>query len=151
MQSKNIYSLPVKKENILGIKKESPTHKGQFKNSIDYRLPEGTPVYAAETGKVIFVKSDSNIGGPKKEFWNEGNAVVIKHKNNEFSRYEHLKHKGVTVKEGQIVKKGAIIGYSGNTGYSTAPHLHFQVFKFTKKNPNPDKDFECLEIRLNKK
>jgi murein DD-endopeptidase MepM/ murein hydrolase activator NlpD len=148
MKTKNIYSLPVMKEDIQDVRRDSPAHIGPLKNAVDYLIPEGKPILAAADGEVVFVKKNSNIGGPDKKYWNDGNRIVIKHENGEFSAYEHLKYGGVLVKIGQRIKEGAIIGYSGNTGYTFAPHLHFEVFKFTKSNPDTSKDFKCLEIRI---
>jgi murein DD-endopeptidase MepM/ murein hydrolase activator NlpD len=148
MLSKNEYSLPVKKKDIKQIRFDSPAHVGPLKNAIDYVLPEGRPVFAARAGKVVFVKRDSNIGGFDKKYWYDGNRIVISHENGEYSAYEHLLYKGILVRKGQKVKEGDLIGYSGNTGYSAGPHLHFEVFRFTKENPDMEKDIECLEVRI---
>lgn len=144
MKTKNKYSLPVSKKDVEKVKYDSPAHIGKLKHSVDYLLPEGKEVYAAQDGKVVFVKQDSNKGGADKKYWNEGNYITIKHSNGEYSLYEHLKYKGAKVKVGNNVKKGQLIAYSGNTGYTFAPHLHFQVFRFTR--PNKDEDFETLKI-----
>ena len=146
MKTKNKYILPVKQEDIDEIKYDSPAHVGKLKNSVDYLLPEGKEVYAAQNGKVVFVKQNSKKGGSDEKFWNDGNYITIKHENEEYSLYEHLQHQGAEVKVGDKVKKGQIIGYSGNTGYTFAPHLHFQIFKFT--GPNKEKDFETLKIKF---
>ena len=97
-------------------------------------MPENTPIYASLSGKVVFVKNDSKIGGNDEKYSEFGNRIVLKHSNNEYSAYEHLKHKGTVVIKNQIVKTGQLIGYSGNTGWSHKPHLHFEVFI------NPTKD-----------
>ncbi len=132
---KNAYRLPVnKKEIIRWNKKKSPAHKGKLRHSLDFIVSEGTPIYAAASGKVVFVKQYSKVGGPHKKYWFQGNRIVIKHKNWEYTAYEHLKYRGAKVKVGQIVRNGQFIGYSGNTGYSYEPHLHFEVFN------NPSRD-----------
>lgn len=125
---------------MISPKKKLPSHSSQkLKNldyAIDFLVAVGTPIYAAHGGKVVWIKDDSKVGGRnKKKYWNLGNRIVIKHKNGEYTAYEHLKHKGALVKVGQKIRKGHLIGYSGNTGWSTiGPHLHFEVFN------NPSKD-----------
>jgi murein DD-endopeptidase MepM/ murein hydrolase activator NlpD len=134
MLSRNEYALPlrVRAPRIRG----SPAHKGKLKHSIDFRVSEGAPVYSALAGKVVFVKQDSIVGGPaKRKYWYLGNRIVIEHRNEEYSAYEHLRYRGSRVSEGQRVRTGQLIGYSGNTGYSFEPHLHFEVFV----EPNEDK------------
>ena len=142
--SKNKYSLPLNKKDIEGIKFSAPAHIGKLKHSIDFRCKVGREIFSAFAGEVVRVKNDSNIGGPDKKFWHDGNWVAIKHLNGEYSLYEHLKFKGVVVKVGGKVDRGQLIGYSGNTGYSSVPHLHFHVFVFN--GLNPEEDFESLPI-----
>lgn len=133
MKCKNDYKLPVNKKDIIKVIKK---HAKELRNAIDFLIPEETPIYASHNGKVVWIKDDSKVGGRnKKKYWNLGNRIVIKHKNGEYTAYEHLKYKGALVKVSQRVRKGQIIGYSGNTGWSTiGPHLHFEVFN------NPSKD-----------
>ena len=83
-------------------------------NGIDYKAPKGTPVYAAGDGKVI--RSDYN------KF--NGHHVFIQHANNIVTKYLHFTNR--TVKQGQRVKQGQVIGYVGATGLAQAPHLHYE-------------------------
>lgn len=83
-------------------------------NGIDYKAPKGTPVYAAGDGKVI--RSDYN------KF--NGHHVFIQHANNIVTKYLHFTNR--TVKNGQRVKQGQVIGYVGATGLAQAPHLHYE-------------------------
>jgi murein DD-endopeptidase MepM/ murein hydrolase activator NlpD len=82
---------------------------------VDLEAAEGTPVYAVNNGIVRFAK----------ELDNYGKTVVIDHGLGIFSLYLHLSE--FKTFEGNEVKKGEIIGLSGNTGYSIEPHLHFSV------------------------
>ena len=128
MKSKNKYYFPLKKEYITEYEGNSPAHVGKCKFAIDFNVPEGTPIYASLDGNVVFVKDDSSIGGNDEKYSEFGNRIVIKHRNKEYSAYEHLKHKGVVVVKDQKVNTGQLIGYSGNTGWSHKPHVHFEVF-----------------------
>lgn len=91
----------------------------------DFSAPRGTPVYATGDGEVRLVRSD--YGG-------YGKQIEINHGYGYITKYAHLDE--FKVKKGQKVKRGEIIGYVGNTGSSTAPHLHYEVIKDNKKvNP----------------
>ncbi len=91
----------------------------------DFSTPTGTPIYATGDGVVTVVKT--SYGG-------YGKQVKIDHGFGYVSRYGHMS--AFTVKRGQKVKRGEIIGFVGNTGKSTAPHLHYEVHKDGKKvNP----------------
>jgi murein DD-endopeptidase MepM/ murein hydrolase activator NlpD len=139
--SRILYSLPVPGEKIRRIVSSSITHIGNLSNAIDFLVPEGTEVYAAANGVVTALKDDSNRGGPHPRYWYDGNYVVIRH-NDESTAYEHLRYKGIVVKVGDIVKQGQLIGYSGNTGYSRGPHLHFEVMEFIGTG---DEDYVTLK------
>jgi len=99
-------------------------------------LPKGTEIIASQEGKVIKVKnigrknySGKNLKRGEEAYKNHMNEIVIKHKDNTYSAYAHLKYKGSFVKVGDKVKRGQLIGLSGNTGWSSKPHLDFCVFK----------------------
>lgn len=146
-RAKNNYSLPLRLNDITAVSRSSPAHKGSLRHSLDFICEEETSVYAALGGLVVFAKDDSSVGGPKKEYWNKGNRIVIRHKNNEYSAYEHFRHKGTVVRAGERVRKGQLIGCSGNTGFSYCPHLHFEVFN----NPNHDEsEGETLQVFLSR-
>ncbi len=126
---------------------ESPAHTGRLKYSVDFIIPEGTPIKAALSGVVVDVKQDSDDGGPDKRFDSLGNYIEIEHRCKEYSIYEHIKKNGSKVKIGDKVKKGQVIGLSGNTGWvaQLGPHLHFDVHKYHE--PFGPKDYETIEIR----
>jgi murein DD-endopeptidase MepM/ murein hydrolase activator NlpD len=146
MDAKNIYQKPVKE--YTKIRANSPAHKGKLKYAIDFSCKEETKIYASLGGKVVYVKQDSKVGGPDKKYWYDGNRIVIKHMNDEYTGYEHLKFNGSKVKVGQTVRKGQLIGYTGNTGFTFGPHLHFEVFRFN--GPDKERDFETLKIKFEK-
>lgn len=105
------------------------SHKGLSAYAVDFGVPVGTPIYAAREGKVVEAEVSSSIGGPSPEYRVYMNRVRIEHSDGTFGNYCHLKYNGSAVQTGQMVKKGDLIGYSGATGYCTAPHLHFSVSK----------------------
>lgn len=103
------------------------THTGNISYSLDFAMDIGTPVVAARDGIVVDTKKDSNRGGPSRMYENDGNFIKIYHSDGSFAIYAHLMKDGVFVNTGDTVKRGDIIGLSGNTGYSSGPHLHFSV------------------------
>ena len=144
--SKNRYRLPVPESMLEGLgAKISPAHQGNLINSLDFFVPFGTEIYAAAAGKVTKVRGDSNEGGPDVKYWYKGNYIEIEHKNGEFTWYEHLRFRGVVVSVGEVVKTGQLIGYSGSTGFSVTPHLHFQVNRYFGKGEN---DYVTLRARF---
>ncbi len=107
---------------------DKPTHHGDYAYSIDWIMPEGTPVCAARGGTVVNVVDHYSGGGFKDEFLNKNNTVQILHDDGTVALYNHIKKDGAVVKIGDTVKSGDVIAYSGNVGYSQSPHLHFNVF-----------------------
>lgn len=90
---------------------------------VDFGAPVGTPIYAAESGVVI-------AAGPARGY---GNWIVIDHGNRISTLYAHMYSNGIYVKRGQKVRRGQKIGAVGSAGFSTGPHLHFEV----RKNGTP--------------
>jgi hypothetical protein len=96
--------------------------------AIDFAIAEGTPVLAARGGVVMQVESDYEQAGLNREkYAGRANFIRILHDDGSMAVYAHLKPEGVQVRLGQRVRTGDRIGLSGNTGFSTAPHLHFVV------------------------
>ncbi|MBI2594966.1 MAG: peptidoglycan DD-metalloendopeptidase family protein, partial [Candidatus Colwellbacteria bacterium] len=94
-------------------------YKGQAHNGMDIGAPIGTPVYATADGHVVQVDYNGR-------YYQYGRYVLIDHGNGLSSLYAHLS--GATVGSGQSVTKGQVIGYVGDTGFVTGPHLHFGVY-----------------------
>jgi murein DD-endopeptidase MepM/ murein hydrolase activator NlpD len=96
--------------------------------AVDFATPIGTPVLAARAGLVMQVESDFDRPGLDRDrFGARANFVRILHDDGAMTLYAHLKPGGVLVRVGQRVRGGQRIGLSGNTGYTTGPHLHFVV------------------------
>ena len=96
--------------------------------AIDINVKEGTPILAARAGVVMQVESDFDIAGLNREQYIErANVIRIVHDDGSMAIYAHLKLDGALVRPGERVNAGQRIGYSGNTGYSAGPHLHFAV------------------------
>lgn len=90
----------------------------RFHAGIDFTAPRGVEVYATADGVVKLVKS---------EIWGYGQHIIIDHGNGFETLYGHLSK--FSIKQGQSVKRGQLIGLVGSTGKSTAPHLHYEVHK----------------------
>lgn len=127
----------------LVIRREDPS------TSVRDHLVFGADVLAIGDGVVVEASNffpdalldtiDEAYDARKEQVWDEmsvkaggptaigGNYVVIDHENGEFSEYDHLAENSITVKAGDRVRQGQVIGSVGNTGYSSVPHLHLQL------------------------
>ena len=100
----------------------------QNRYAIDFACDEGTPVVAGRDGTVMQVESDFEKAGLDREkYGGRANFVRVLHDDGTMGLYAHLKPEGVLVRVGQRVRQGQRIGLSGNTGFTTGPHLHFAV------------------------
>ena len=111
--------------NIQGEKAE------KFHRGVDIPAPEGTPILATADGVV-----EETL--PEGEGNAYGNRITLSHGDTYQTRYAHLS--SIVVKKGQKVKKGEVIGYCGNTGRSTGPHLHYEVIE-SGEMVNPENFF----------
>jgi murein DD-endopeptidase MepM/ murein hydrolase activator NlpD len=99
----------------------SGAYNGKGHNGIDLGAPIGTPVHAALTG-VVAGTGNTDVGN----CYSFGKWVYVKHVNGLGTIYAHLSE--IDVSQGQSVTTGQLLGYSGETGYATGPHLHFGVY-----------------------
>ncbi|MEY4747359.1 MAG: hypothetical protein RLZZ416_408 [Candidatus Parcubacteria bacterium] len=100
----------------------SGAYNGKGHNGIDLAATIGTPILAALSGTVIGTGNTDQVRG----CYSFGKWVMVKHSNGLSTMYAHLSQ--IAVSEGQSVSTGQILGYSGETGYATGPHLHFGVY-----------------------
>lgn len=101
----------------------------QSQYAVDFAIPEGTNIYAARSGVVMDVANDFFRNGRSAKDKQRANYVRILHDDGTMALYAHLKLESVQFAVGLRVERGQIIGKSGNTGYSTGPHLHFAIQK----------------------
>jgi murein DD-endopeptidase MepM/ murein hydrolase activator NlpD len=127
-----VYSLPVDENS--GWQLGQVFHGGfshtdeQNLYAVDIIVDEGTPILAARGGTVMQVESGFDRAGlNKQEFAERANLIRILHDDGSMAIYAHLRENGAMVRVGEKVSIGQLIGYSGNTGYSSGPHLHFCV------------------------
>jgi murein DD-endopeptidase MepM/ murein hydrolase activator NlpD len=97
--------------------------------AVDIALPDGTPVYAAREGMVINVRHDSFVGAADPALLDQANVVEILHDDGTIACYAHLHWDSIRVRVGQRVVRGEYLANSGNTGFTSGPHLHFAVWR----------------------
>ncbi len=130
-----------------GFKGKFSHHRQPSLYAVDIGMPVSTKIVAVKKGVVISTKDDYAVAGVSSPFFfDKANYVDIMHDDGSYAIYAHLLLGSVKVKKGQAVDAGQVIGLSGNTGYSTGPHLHFAIrhnargrtksipFKFTQPN-----------------
>ena len=98
--------------------------------AVDFAMPIGTDVYAARGGVVIEVASTNyKAGTDPSDEGAQANLVSILHEDGTYAVYAHLNWNSIRVRPGERVSRGQYIADSGNTGFSTGPHLHFVVLR----------------------
>jgi murein DD-endopeptidase MepM/ murein hydrolase activator NlpD len=101
---------------VFGLEEHPFTHGFRLHNGVDIAWGVGTPILATANGKVHSIFFQAN---------GLGHGVILRHKYGFFTVYGHLRH--AVVKMGEEVVRGQTIGYLGNSGLSTGPHLHYEV------------------------
>lgn len=120
------------------------SHSGPSQYALDFDMPEGTPIHAARGGVVIDLTEKHTRGGASRRYARYANFVTVLHIDGTTGEYYHLRKNGVSVSLGDKVKLGDHIGYSGDTGFSSMPHLHFAVYR-----AKPRGKYESLPIQFN--
>lgn len=129
------YFLPFEKGNKFGL---FQGYNGKFshqnENSLDFTMPVSTSVTAIRSGVVVNIVDHNDRACPRAECAQFNNYVTIYHDDGTFASYAHLMKNGVLVKVGDRVDQGQVIAKSGNTGWSSGPHLHLAVYLQRMKN-----------------
>jgi murein DD-endopeptidase MepM/ murein hydrolase activator NlpD len=100
----------------------------------DWAMPEGTVVLAARGGVIVGLRTDSTAHGVGERFKKSANYVIVRHSDGTYGEYLHLQPNAAMVRLGETVRAGQPIAHSGNSGYSSRPHLHFGVFRIREDN-----------------
>jgi murein DD-endopeptidase MepM/ murein hydrolase activator NlpD len=141
------YIVPIKKRPIKigqgfnqGTHKKWSEDKEDFTYSLDFLVPEGTEIIASRSGKVTKIKIDGkenysgkNLKKGEIAYKNHMNEIEIKHSDGTFAAYAHLRYKSSNLRIGDKVKQGQTIALTGNTGWSSEPHLDFSVYEKDKR------------------
>jgi murein DD-endopeptidase MepM/ murein hydrolase activator NlpD len=119
------------------------SHRGAESYTLDFGMPVGTPVHAARDGVVVLVEDSHDVGCAREECGKFANFVVVLHSDGTTGEYFHLERGSAQVRVGERVARGQWLARSGNTGFSTAPHLHFGVYR-----TGHDRATESLAVRF---
>jgi murein DD-endopeptidase MepM/ murein hydrolase activator NlpD len=119
------------------------SHRGSERFTVDFGMPVGTPVHAARGGIVALVEDSHDFGCALEECGQFANFVVLLHDDGTTGEYFHLERGSALVRPGERVECGQQLARSGNTGFSTVPHLHFGVYRTAR-----DGGTESLAVRF---
>lgn len=130
--------------------KSPESHIGPFKWAIDFLVPDGTEILAAESGRIVEAVDGFIEWGPTEQYRDKLNYLTLRHDNGEHSQYCHLApgsflETGLMV--GDHVEKGWVVGRVGKTGWTDRDHLHFIVFRPGRLNGSPY-GFYSLRVRF---
>jgi murein DD-endopeptidase MepM/ murein hydrolase activator NlpD len=127
------YRVPFAVGSTFMVSQAYPTHvthvTAESQYAVDFALPDDTPIYAAREGTVINVRHDSFRGAPLPALLDQANVIEILHDDGTIAVYAHLHWDSIRVHIGEHVARGEYIANSGNTGFTTGPHLHFAVLR----------------------
>ncbi len=107
------------------------SHRGRM--ALDFKMKNNTTIMAAREGIVTRVVQEYSQGGIGKKYAGKANLIVIRHEDGSQAYYGHIRYQGAVVHVGDSVHQGQAIGYSGSTGFSAFPHLHFSVWQTNRE------------------
>jgi len=110
-----------------GFDNDKTHNEPQSQYAVDIVMPIGTPILAARSGRVMDMEDDFHGAGQSDRFMARSNQVRILHDDGTMAVYAHLQPNSLKIRPGQLVGSGQWLANSGNTGYSTGPHLHFVI------------------------
>jgi murein DD-endopeptidase MepM/ murein hydrolase activator NlpD len=119
------------------------SHRGTERFTLDFGMPVGTPVHAARGGLIVLVEDSHALGCAREECGRFANFVVVLHTDGTTGEYFHLERGSVQLRIGDRVARGQQLARSGDTGFRTAPHLHFGVYRTDR-----DGGTESLAVRF---
>lgn len=119
------------------------SHRGAERFTLDFGMPAGTPVHAAREGVVVLVEDSHDFGCASQDCAPLANFVVVLHSDGTTGEYFHLERDSAEVRVGERVARGQRLARSGDTGFSTTPHLHFGVYRTGR-----DRTTESLAVRF---
>ncbi len=120
------------------------SHRGVEQYTLDFGMPVGTPVHAARDGRRRARRGLARRAGcAREECGRFANFVVVLHSDGTTGEYFHLERGSAQVRVGERVQRGQRLARSGNTGFSTAPHLHFGVYRTDRERRT-----ESLAVRF---
>lgn len=117
------------------------SHRGKY--ALDFNLARGDAVRAAREGIVVATEAGYGDGKPEETYRDRSNYVHVRHADGTLGVYTHLERGTIAVRPGERVRRGQLLGQSGNSGYSSGPHLHFEVRRLT-----PDLTTETVPVRF---
>lgn len=123
---------------------ESHNLKAQQHMAFDFKMPIGTAIHASDDGRVAVVIE--NFRDNIDDKYHQANLIGLEHESGILTWYAHLMLNGAVVEVDDKVKKGQLIGYSGNTGDSAYPHLHFYAQQLTKECHDAENRTAKLEL-----
>jgi murein DD-endopeptidase MepM/ murein hydrolase activator NlpD len=101
----------------------------QSEYAVDFPMPIGTAIHAVRSGIVMDVSGDFFEGGASEKMLDQANYVRVLHDDGTMAVYAHLELETVRYPIGKRIERGQVLAFSGNTGFSTGPHLHFVIQK----------------------